>query len=83
MEWISVKDRLPENGETCLLYITYPPGTAFNCRADHLNRTHIILGGRIYSGIFVSLHEQFSCKELKHVSHWMPLPEPPEKDELD
>jgi hypothetical protein len=79
MEWISVEDRLPNIGETCLLYITYPKGTMFNCRADPLDRTNVEIGGRIHNGKFTSLLTQFSGKEIEHVSHWMPLPKPPEK----
>lgn len=78
-EWISVDDRLPDIGETCLLYITWPEGTMFNCRADPLQRTNITLGGRLYNGNFTTLEDQFDYKELKHVSHWMPLPDKPNK----
>jgi hypothetical protein len=78
-EWISVEDGLPPEGNICLLYITYPKGTMFNCRADPLNRTNINMGARLYNGIFCSVEDQMSYKELKHVTHWMPLPNQPEE----
>ena len=78
-KWISVKEKLPAIGETCLLHITYPEGTMFNCRADHLERTNIVIGGLLYNGQFTSIEDQFKYDELKYVSHWMPLPKPPEE----
>jgi hypothetical protein len=37
------------------------------------------MGARLYNGIFCSVEDQMSYKELKHVTHWMPLPNQPEE----
>jgi hypothetical protein len=81
MQWISVKDRLPEIGEVVLLYQTYPKDTAFNCRADPLERNFTKIGGLRYDENFISYENQYSDHPLFHISHWMPLPEKPKKDE--
>lgn len=80
-EWISVKDELPPEGKPCLLYQTWPPGTMFNLRLDRLERTKISLGGMIRTGDFLNYENQFGDDYMKHVTHWMPLPLPPAKDE--
>src|SRR5277367_2329856 len=69
-EWFSVKDKLPEIGQVCLLYQTWPQDTMFNCRADPLRRVHMRLGGLRYNSKFVSYEDQWSEEGLKHVSHW-------------
>lgn len=77
MDWIRVEDQLPEKGVVCLLYITYPKGTSFNCRADPLPRNFIQIGGLRWDGKFISYDDQYSEVGLKYVTHWMPLPEKP------
>lgn len=76
-EWISVENQPPPIGQSCLLYQTYPKGTMFNCRQDSLTRTFVHIGGLLHNGIFSDLHNQFENKELKFITHWMPLPTPP------
>lgn len=76
-EWISVEERLPEIGVVCLLYQSYPKDTVFNCRAYPLQRNFTKIGGLNYLKKFVLYEDQFCNQGLKHVSHWMPLPEPP------
>ena len=79
MDWISVKDKEPPKGKIYLLYQTYPPETMFNCRANPLNdRCFIHIGGLRYDGKFISYYDQRSSEGLKYISHWMPLPKPPE-----
>ncbi len=81
MKWISVKDRLPEIGMVCLLYITYPKDTMFNCLANPLNRDFHRVGGLRYDGKFISYEDHYSENGIEYVSHWMPLPElPHQKD---
>ena len=75
--WISCAERLPDIGKVVLLYQTFPPETMFNCRADPLQRNFTKVGGRRYRGEFVLYEDQYADAELKHVSHWMPLPEKP------
>ena len=76
--WINVKKNLPKIGECCLLYQSYPPHTAFNCLATPLKRQFCLIGGLRWDGKFCSHTEQHL--EIKHISHWMPLPEPPEDE---
>lgn len=77
MEWISVKDKMPEVDKPCLLYQTYPDDTIFNLRADRFKRIFILIGGLRYDSKFISYNDHNSEDGLKHVSHWMPLPKSP------
>lgn len=78
MEWINIKDRLPEEGKTVLLLQTYPKGAMFHCRADPLNRSFVYVGGiRGGDKFFVSKHNQNCPHGLNSITHWMPLPEVP------
>jgi len=65
--WISVTDRLPEPDVEVLLY-------AENC-------THALHGE--YKDIFGDGNYKFigHCVEIKNVTHWLPLPEPPNERE--
>jgi len=64
MEWISVEDRLPKNGDPVLYYDGY---FSFLGHIDNGYRWHSFYDGDRH------------C----HVTHWMPLPEPPTKGEDD
>lgn len=75
--WISVKDEMPPVGRVVLLHQTYPPNTAFNCRADPLIRNFNKVGGLRYDGKFISSEDQYLEEGLKYISHWMQLPNPP------
>ena len=66
MEWISVEDRLPDNQEKCFAY------------HEH---------GYVISALF-TYHQEFlstyveGCVRVfskSEISHWIPLPEPPNK----
>lgn len=63
-EWISVKDRLPENGKIVLAY-SKEKGVTFTHRLwfHQTDRPFVIE----YEG-------------MVKVTHWMPLPEPPKED---
>lgn len=68
MNWINVKDRLPENGQ-CVLVIIYKENKywePFTCDYD----------GGFYDPMDDLSNEDWSDT----VSHWMPLPEPPKQD---
>jgi hypothetical protein len=54
-EWISVKDRLPEHGSTCLIVTT-----------------------KKEEGISIAWFEKAYWSKWD-VTHWMPLPKPPEE----
>lgn len=73
-EWISIKKDLPEVGVPCLLLITWPKGTRFQTIARPLRRTHIVIGGLYHCEKFIYYHNQMNHEEIKHVSHWLPLP---------
>ncbi len=74
--WIDVRNGLPPIGLPCLLYITYPPDTMFNCLAYPLQRQFQMIGGLQYGGQWISYEDQYG-EPLKHVSHWTSLPKPP------
>lgn len=72
MEWINVKEQLPKNKERVLAYaIKDEDFSDLDCHyfeADH------------YDGMWF---ENVDLCRI-HVTHWMPLPEPPEdKDGMD
>ena len=58
-EWISVKDRLPEEWNRVLVYI------------PHID---VMTFAKLRGG---SWYATWDSMKLDHVSHWMPLPEPP------
>jgi len=61
-EWISVKDRLPEHNQFVLCVGTSKNMAVLRCDLDMNN----------YVFMFPDLKHQ-----VKGVTHWMPLPEPP------
>jgi Protein of unknown function (DUF551) len=61
-EWISIKDRLPENGQKCLCY----------CETRHFDAE---FHGNDFLYEFFILRD--GCPLTVYASHWMPLPEPP------
>lgn len=69
MDWISVKERLPE----------------YTCRAGSETFTHVLvsIGERprlVTVGMYCNdIWEALNIKNV-NVTHWMPLPEPPEDD---
>jgi hypothetical protein len=63
MGWISVKDELPEKGENVLISTRYGVGLASICSS---------------SGNLVNWIEPYGEYTFSSVTHWMPLPEPPD-----
>ena len=77
--WISVEERLPEDKCECLVYVKthnkfsgymtiswfYP---CYDCSAPDLK------GRKVWTGY----DSEWGVFELRNVTHWMPLPEPPE-----
>jgi hypothetical protein len=73
MEWISVKERLPEYGEQVLLQIK-------TWRVYWCDIKSIAIGSRLStnsSGENWSMYGS-SCSDRSSVTHWMPLPKLPE-----
>ena len=64
-EWISVKDRLPEEKGQYL--VTYHP-----CHWDNVEENTICVG----TDSFVN-GKRWAKNKYQRVTHWMPLPEPP------
>lgn len=65
MDWISVKDRLPEPHRMVIVYVANRAGW-WNIETDFLN-----LNGSWASNADSDWHI---------VTHWMPLPEPPKEE---
>ena len=63
MEWISVKDQLPSKGDEVLTFYEDYFNVASILYFDDENRPHFISGSYVFD----------------HVTHWMPLPEPPKE----
>jgi hypothetical protein len=64
-EWISVKDRLPENEVDAILAIL-------------LNGNYYVMIGR-RSGYVWDIYTLDGIQWVNSVTHWMPLPEPPKE----
>lgn len=70
--WISVKDRLPERHKTVLMYL--------QSDTNYISAYYEI-------GFYQPQKAKWYCEDLNYiedcytVTHWMPLPEPPESEE--
>lgn len=70
-DWISVKDKLPEDERNVLVYYGFDHGDG------ELGMRFI--GVLTYFAFDPQPHFQHASTGLK-VTHWMPLPEPPKED---
>ena len=71
--WISVKDRLPEEKGTYLVFApTYHGGSSSGLDC---NDGIMFARWRKHWSIEVGYHQRPNC-----VTHWMPLPEPPKEE---
>lgn len=68
--WISVKDRLPENGENVLLY--FESDARYG---DERNRKRII-----GIGFHCNEHWHVDLNSVETAIAWMPLPDPPKEE---
>lgn len=70
-EWISVKDRVPENGQEVLASgLNYNEGPA---------RHYGVL--KYNSGEFAFIDDENGIYDVwEYITHWMSLPEPPNKE---
>lgn len=70
MEWISVKERLPENANDVLAIMQ--DNTIFMGR----------FSGKSYWKFYFSDNGlQYDKARERQITHWMPLPDPPKEDE--
>lgn len=72
MEWISVKDRLPEDYEKVIAYCnkTNKYFVGFARKSSYSGDTYWLLVGASGAVYYVK----------SKVTHWMPLPEPPKEE---
>lgn len=64
-DWISVKDRLPDHGQDVICY-GKPWGVRFS--AAYID----------FDGVMKFANYRLGCGDNPDVTHWMPLPDPPE-----
>jgi hypothetical protein len=67
VEWISVKDRLPDDYFEKLCYITANNGEKY-IKSSHLNPAR--------TGFYVE-YSRDGTRPIEEVTHWQPLPNPP------
>ena len=71
MEWISVKDRLPEFNKEVLMY---SPDDYFDCGNGYIV-TGMVVDANTYRGRGENDIKLYGVPD--GCTHWMPLPEPP------
>ena len=77
-EWISVKDRLPEEGQG--LVLVYAPNNkyvAFQLDEWSMQREAPVS----FSSATIEVGEGWDNFEFEEITHWMPLPNPPKEQE--
>ena len=72
-EWISVKDQVPKKGLIVLVYTRFD-----SCCFDRGSHICYRKGDKFFHVIYFEDEDPIDCL---HVSHWMPLPEPPKVNE--
>lgn len=78
-QWIKVTDRLPEPDTECLAYASDYSGHYEIINAIYEDRYNIPVRNpdyKFYEYCHCSGYERDDMT-IKHVSHWMPLPNPP------
>lgn len=70
-EWISVKDRLPDNDDFVLAIVSGKTGSI------KLDNAYELAQFSMDEGWILEMWPEW---EDPKVSHWMPLPEPPKED---
>ena len=78
--WISVKDRLPEeNGSYLVFYHEWSDGSFLPTYEDCAIRVMRFLDSRKWR-YPVCVDKRCEADTHREVTHWMPLPEPPKED---
>lgn len=74
-KWIGVEERMPEHG-TDVLVLTAPGTLSLGKNCVVAEYIHPRMEK---SGVFINFYAGYDDKNILAVTHWMPLPEPPEK----
>ena len=79
--WISVEDRLPEDGDGTVL-VCFPDIEPYNLKEHFVNAKH---DTRVKTAVYSEYSGTWIIGDMGGVSniqptHWRPLPEPPEED---
>lgn len=74
--WISVKDKLPEDTQEVLVYGLMETKNHWDIIMATFYKEVIVNNERTESQFW----EYLWCYDFLDVSHWMPLPKPPEND---
>ena len=77
MDWISVKDKLPELDQDVLLYDDWQTDKKGDMRVGHLSE---YTTRKTSSGID-HFCDWGGTEFAFNITHWMPLPEPPKQEE--
>lgn len=88
-KWISVKDRLPHSYQKILFMIKYKDSEfilagMFNGETEKFMTNVINANGNFYYNDPDNKFNYCNCGRILYesiVTHWMPLPEPPENEE--
>ena len=73
--WISVKDGLPNDSKP--VYVWIGIGSSLRSGIPFVGQYNIFSGGWMIYGL------NADKQEIIKITHWMPLPEPPEEDKDD
>ncbi len=78
MEWISVKDRLPDDDEDVLVYHEYDFHISVGCFCrDNIHYYIETDGSKFYTD--TGWESEIPWAQKGGVTHWMPLPQPPKE----
>lgn len=80
-EWISVKDKLPPLGNQVLLFVQSETCSIDYDTNEEIGDTYIekeMAIGYIEDGVLWINYDQDGFYSASDVTHWMPLPSPPE-----
>ena len=73
-KWIGVEERMPEHG-TDVLVLTAPGTLSLGKNCVVAEYIHPRMEK---SGVFINFYAGYDDKNILAVTHWMPLPEPPD-----
>lgn len=85
MEWVSVKERLPNKNGKYLCYSEYGFMDILNFSKNLYDVDRYQFPRNKYKGAcgWYTSDSEYGCYEVTKITHWMPLPEPPKVGEND